>query len=147
MDGTGNVFIADRMNNRVVVMQRAQPPSLTFNGIARGSTSDPQVVTIQNIGNQPLNAIGNGLGITPNAANSIRAGAYGSFFVQVAGSGTPADCTSSFALAPGGSCNFSISFTSAVVGGIPGAVLFTDNALNTSPSATQSMTLLGVGSQ
>ena len=88
-------------NNRVVEVQRSQPPTLSFASTAVGSTSSdsPQSVTIQNIGNQPLNAITPGLVVG------------GQDFLQVAGSGTPADCTSSFALTPGASCNLSISFT------------------------------------
>ena len=86
MDGAGDVFIADTYNNRVVEVQRSQPPTLSFASTLAGSTSSdsPQSVTIQNVGNQPLNAVTPGLVIGgPN-------------FLQVAGSGTPADCTSTF---------------------------------------------------
>lgn len=98
MDGAGNVFIADVGNNRVVEVQRSQPPSLSFAATPAGGTSSgsPQSVTVQNIGNQTLNAVTPGLVVTgPN-------------FIQVAGSG---NCTGSFSLAPGGSCSLSISFT------------------------------------
>ena len=114
---------------------------------ADGSTSSdsPQSVTIQNIGNQPLNAITPGLIVG------------GQDYLQVAGPGTPADCTSSFALTPGASCNLSISFKPSgialtwerlpfvVTGGgdVTGAATFTDNALNTIPSASQSIALQG----
>src|SRR5258708_9923383 len=48
---------------------------------------------IQNIGNRPLNAVTPGLVVGgPN-------------FLQVAGPGTPADCTNAFALTPGAACN------------------------------------------
>ena len=98
-----------------------------------GSTSSPQSVTAQNIGNQLLNAVTPGLVVTgPN-------------FVQVAGSGTPADCTSTFALTPGAACNLSLSFKPQSAGLLASTAVFTDNALNASPSASQSIPLQGTG--
>ncbi len=136
VDGAGDVFVADAGNNRVVVVQRAQPPTLSFASTAVGSTSSdsPQSVTIQNIGNQPLDAATPGLVVSgPN-------------FLQVAGSGTPADCTSSFALTPGASCNLSISFEPQSVGNLTATAIFTDNALNAT-AASQSVALQGTGTQ
>jgi sugar lactone lactonase YvrE len=135
VDGAGDVFITDAENNRVVTVQRSQPPALTFASTAVGSTSSdsPQSITIQNIGNQPLNAITPGLvGGGPN-------------FLQVAGSGTPADCTNSFALTPGATCNLSISFEPQSAGNLTSTATFTDSALNASPSASQSIALQGTG--
>jgi len=135
VDGKGDVFIADLGNNRVVEVQRSQLPSLSFASTRVGSTSSdsPQAVTIQNIGNQPLDAVTPGLVVTaPN-------------FLQVAGSGTPADCTSSFSLTPGATCDLSISFEPQSVGLLTSTAVFTDNALNASPSASQSIALQGTG--
>ena len=135
VDGTGNVFIADTGSNLVVEVQRAQPPTLNFASTPDGNTSNdsPQSVRIQNVGNQPLNAITPGLLVDgPN-------------FLQVAGSGTLADCTSGFSLTPAATCNLSISFTPQSVGNLTAAVTFTDNALNTIPSASQSIALQGTG--
>src|ERR1017187_916820 len=135
LDGVGNVFIMDWGNSRVLKVQRSQPPTMSFATTVDGSTSSdsPQSVTIQNIGNQPLNAIAPGLIVGgPN-------------FAQVAGPGTPADCTSSFLLTPGASCDLSISFTPQSVGDLTAAATFTDNALNTIPSASQSIALQGKG--
>ena len=135
VDAAGDVFIADPENGRVVELQRSQAPSLTFASTNLGSTSadSPQSITAQNIGNQPLNAVAPGLVVTgPN-------------FVQVPGSGTPADCAASFALAPGASCNLSLSFQPQSAGPLTSTAVFTDNALNTSPSAMQSIALAGVG--
>ncbi|MGA8539308.1 MAG: choice-of-anchor D domain-containing protein [Terriglobales bacterium] len=136
VDGAGDVFIADAGNNRVVEVQRSQPPTLTFASTLVGSTSSdsPQSVTIQNIGNQPLNAITPGLVIGAN-------------FLQVAGSGTPADCSSTFSLVPGADCNLSISFKPSSVGSLNAMATFTDNALNATPSATQSIAVHGIGQQ
>jgi sugar lactone lactonase YvrE len=134
VDGAGDGFILYPYNDRVVELHRAQPPTLSFAPTAVGSTSSdsPQSVTIQNVGNQPLNAVTPGLAVGPN-------------FLQVAGSGTPADCTSSFSLTPGASCNLSISFAPQSSGNLTAAATFTDNALNASPSASQSIALQGTG--
>ena len=107
---------------------------LDFGKVAVGSTSAPQSVTIQNVGNQPLTAIAPGLIVGTN-------------FLQVPGSGTPADCTSSFSLTPGARCNLSIVFAPQVEGTIKGTATFTDNALNRIPSASQSVKLMGIGIQ
>jgi hypothetical protein len=95
------------------------------------SADSPQAVTVQNVGNQPLQAVAPGLSVSAN-------------FQQAAGAGTPADCSGGFALAPGASCNLSLSFTPAAAGALTGAALLTDNALNGSP-ATQSIALAGTG--
>jgi hypothetical protein len=133
LDGAGNVFIGDSQNNRVVKVQLSQPPALSFANTTVDSTGGPQSVTIQDIGNQPLDAVSPGLVVTgPN-------------FVQVAGSGTPADCTNSFALTPGAICNLSISFEPQSTGSLTSTAVFTDNALNSNPSASQSVALQGTG--
>ena len=133
VDGAGDVFIADEDNQRVVEVQSSKPPTLSFAATNVGSTSAPQSVTIQNIGNQPLNAVSPGLVVKgPN-------------FLQVAGSGTPADCTSSFALATGATCNLSVSFQPTTGGALTSTATFTDNALNTSPSVSQGIALQGTG--
>lgn len=133
VDAAGDVFIADENNQRVVEVQSSKPPTLNFGTTDLGSTSAPQSVTVQNIGNQPLNAVSPGLVVKgPN-------------FLQVAGSGTPADCTSSFALTPGATCNLSVSFQPTTGGALTSTATFTDNALNTSPSVSQGIALQGTG--
>jgi hypothetical protein len=135
----GNLYVPDFGNGGSVppsiqLIQRSQPPSLSFASTTVGSTSSdsPQSVVIQNIGNQPLDAIPPGLLVTgPN-------------FVQVPGSGTPADCTSSFTLTPGATCNLSLSFEPQSGGLLTSTAVFTDNALNANP-ATQSIKLSGTG--
>jgi len=135
VDGAGDVFITNYMNSQVVEVQRSRAPSLTFASTPVGSTSSdsPQSVTIQNIGNEPLNAIAPGLVVTgPN-------------FLQVAGSGTPVDCNNSFELTPGATCNLSLNFRPQNVNPPPSTAVFTDNVLNISPSTSQTITMQVTG--
>jgi trimeric autotransporter adhesin len=133
VDAVGNLFYPVGFgNNTLMELNGAQPPTLKFGPVSVGSTSAPQSIAIQNVGNQTLNAVSTGLSVVGN-------------FLQVPGSGSPADCTSSFSLAPGASCNLSIVFAPKVVGTIHGTATFTDNALNTSPSLSQIVTLKGTG--
>ena len=136
VDGAGNLFFnnGNYYAPALAEVKGSQPATLNFGKIAVGSTSQPQSVTIQNVGNQPLNAVAPGLIV-------------GTGFLQVPGSGTPADCTSSFSLAPGASCNLSLVFAPQAAGIITGAATFTDNALNKIPSASQSVNLRGIGIQ
>ena len=74
VDGSGNVFVADSGNNRVVKFDFADPPTLTFATTNIGSTSSdsPQTVTITNTGNAELDfavpAFGTNPSITPGFA-------------------------------------------------------------------------------
>jgi len=129
LDATGDVFIADQANHRAIEVQRSQPPTLSFS-TAPNTTSTAQSVVIQNIGNQPLNAVAPGLSIGAN-------------YAQTAGPGTPPDCTSTFTLAPEATCNLSITFTPPSAGSFPSAATFKDNALNA--TASQSIVLNGTG--
>jgi hypothetical protein len=135
VDAAGDVFIVDAEANQLIEVNRSAPPSFTFPSTQVGQTSpgNTQSVTIQNIGTLPLNAVLPGLVVAePN-------------FTQVAGTGTPADCTSSFSLQPGDPCNVSIMFTPQVPGNpLTSTAAFTDNALNASPSTTQTINLQGV---
>jgi Abnormal spindle-like microcephaly-assoc'd, ASPM-SPD-2-Hydin len=129
-DAAANLFFPT--NAGLGEMNASVPAVLDFGKVAVGSTSAPQSITIQNVGNQPLNAVAPGLVIGTN-------------FLQVPGSGAPADCTSAFSLAPGASCNLSMVFAPQVVGKINGTATFTDNALNAIPSVSQGVVLKGVG--
>jgi sugar lactone lactonase YvrE len=132
VDGAGDVFIADTNNNRVVEVQRSMPPMLSFPATLVDKKSSAQSVTVQNIGNQPLDAISPGLVVGPN-------------FLQVNGAGKVTNCTDSFALKPGATCNLSIEFEPQVAGELTSTATFTDNALNTEPSLQQSIVLQGKG--
>jgi sugar lactone lactonase YvrE len=137
VDQMGNLIFPDPADTTVFFISYAQLPSPSFASTNIGSTSSdsPETVTITNVGNQPLTAVTPGLVVTgPN-------------FVQVAGSGTPEDCGTGFSaapLAPGASCNLSISFEPQAAGALTSTAVFTDNTLNVSPSG-QTITLSGQG--
>jgi len=134
LDGTGNLFIADFKNHRVLKIQRSQPPVLEFTATPEFETSidSPQSVTLQNIGNQLLNSVSPGL--------VIGAPSFGLSSV----SGGPAMCTGTFSLAPGASCDLSVSFNPTTEFLITTAATLTDNALNAA-SASQTIQLSGTG--
>ncbi|MEI9978550.1 MAG: MBG domain-containing protein [Edaphobacter sp.] len=138
LDGAGDLFVTDDVANLAVELPRSQPPAFHFVNTVAGTTSSdsPLSATVENIGNQPLNAIAPGLSISKASGDTV--------FAQVAGTGTPADCTTAFSLAPGSSCNLSISFTATEDNVYRGSAVLTDNSLNANP-ATQSILLTGLG--
>ncbi len=128
VDAQGDLFVADI--NGIVELHRAAAPTLSFtSGV--GKTSLSQQVTVQNIGNQTLSAVSPGVTISAN-------------FKQLAGPGTPSDCTTSFSLTAGESCNLSIGFTPPATGSFKGTAVLTDNAQNAA-AATQTISLSGTG--
>jgi hypothetical protein len=136
VDGGANVFVADTDNNRAIEVHSTKLPVLSFVSTPVGSTSfdSPKPVQIENIGNAALSLTG--LAVGPN-------------FLQVAGSGTPPDCTpvTLNSLAPGAKCNLSISFAPRAAGALASAAILTDNNLNAQvPNyATQIIELSGTG--
>ena len=136
VDGMGDVFTGNSGIQGVVTeVQRSQPPSLSFAQTTVGSESSdsPQMVSLQNIGNQTLNAISPGLLNTDPTD-----------FIQVSGPGTPADCTTTFSLVQGAACDLSVDFDPQSSGTIQGSAQFFDNALN-NPLSSQSVALTGTG--
>jgi len=137
VDGLGNVYFVNpgSPNTGVDKLDFADAPSLTFPTatVAPGvdSTDGLMVVSVENYGNAPLTAVAPGL--TPPAD-----------FTQVAGSGTPPDCTASFSLAAGATCNLSIEFAPTTTGTLNESFVLTDNALNAS-NAVQSISVSGTG--
>ncbi|HEX3985811.1 MAG TPA: hypothetical protein VHX13_04295 [Acidobacteriaceae bacterium] len=128
VDGAGNVFVGDSNNGLVEELNLANPPSLSFAATPAGQTSydSPRTVTVGNDGNQKL------------MFSSV---AYPADFPE--GSGVETDCTSSSNVAAGASCTLTIDFSPLVssTGNLNELVTLTDNSLNTSPSATQSIAL------
>jgi sugar lactone lactonase YvrE len=103
LDGGGNVFVADSFNNRVLKLDYADPPALSFATTAGGATSadSPQRTTVVNTGNMPLQF--SGLLFSGN-------------FPQ-ASSGDPDPCAASTSLAAGDGCTMSIDFSPQAVSG------------------------------
>jgi hypothetical protein len=137
LDGRGNIFVSafgffsDPTTVFVLEIPRSQPPALSFASTPVGKTSSdsPQSVQIQNIGNANLTETSHS--VSPN-------------WDQVAGSGTPEDCTDGFSLDPAAECNLSISFKPAETGPLTGAVTIVDDSLN-APGSTQSIPLSDTG--
>ena len=132
VDANGNIYTAIQGSGTVELL-RSQPPALQFPPTHVDSTSSdsPMSLMAQNIGN----AILTGSGIAFTDADD---------FTRASGSGTPADCASSFSLAPGAACNLSVDFTPASGGTLSGSLVLTDNAGNAT-AATQSIALSGNG--
>ncbi len=131
-----SVLIADNNLGEVLMEYVYAAAQLNFGTVNAGSTSQAQSVQVINNGNQVLTAVSPGL-VVAGAANT-------GDFVQVSGSGTPADCTATFSLSPGQACNLSIEFAPAVTesGSISGTATLTDNNLGgTFPQ--QTITLSG----
>ena len=131
VDSKGDVIIPDRgsdtYGNQVIVLTGSQPPSLNFALANVGTTSadSPRVVSIQNVGNQPLTG-----SMAPNFAPNF------------AGTGS----CGSFSLAPGALCLESFSFTPQTTGYFTGAASFSDNTLNLSPAVVhQQVNMTGIG--
>jgi CSLREA domain-containing protein len=139
VDGTGDLYIADYANNRVVEVNQSQAAPLSFANTVVGQTSadSPQNVMVENIGNQPLSF---------TALSATTTGQTTSSF-NLDGSGT--SCDSSTTLNPGATCDLGVEFLPASLGIFGGMVNITDNNLNAaSPNyATQTIMLSGTGVQ
>jgi len=132
VDTKGDVIIPDRgpsdaHNNQVIILAGSQPPSLSFALTDAGTTSSdsPKVVSVQNVGNQPL---------TGSMASS--------FAPNFAATGT----CSSFSLIPGAMCLESFSFTPQTTGYFTGTASFSDNTMNLSSAVVrQQVSMNGIG--
>jgi sugar lactone lactonase YvrE len=138
LDAAGNLYFSHFASHQVISeLRRAGDPNhnlaTTFATTIVGTTSSdsPQTSTIGNSGNKPLSFSSLLLEQNPD-------------FARETGPGAPADCDSSFFLAPGGSCDLSFSFMPTETGSLAGTVLMHDNDLNAG-IATQMIFLAGTG--
>jgi sugar lactone lactonase YvrE len=135
VDASGNVYFGEYSSGVVTEFDYSTAPSLTFPATIDG-TSAAESVTILNNGNDtatPLTAVSPGLTITSTPASSFTLG------------GAAGDCTTTFSLLPGQSCNISVTFMPLIPasGAATGTVTLTDNNRNSSPSTTQQISLSG----
>jgi len=128
VDGNGNLYIAEFVNEVIRRVDVSDPPSLTFLGTYVGLASASQDVALINLGNMPLT-----ISQISTAANFSLSGSDTSC--------SPEDQV----LNPAASCVLGIEFNPAGSGKIGGSVVLTDNSLNAS-SAIQSINLQGTAS-
>ncbi len=130
VDGAGDVFITDTNDGEIAEVNRSQPPSLGFalTNVSSTSTDSPQLVSIQNVGNQLL-------------TGSLALSLGGNF-----GADPSSTCGGGFSLGPGASCFESFSFTPETTGYLTGTAAFSDNTMNLSPLVSlQTVNLSGNG--
>ena len=129
VDAAGNLYVADTSNVRVVKIDRAEAPSLSFASTDRGSTSSdsPRTVEVENIG---------------NAALTLSALSYPTDFPEATGDSNA--CTSTISLIPAELCDLSIDFIPKSVASLSEDVTLTDNALNVA-RAKQLIAVRGTG--
>ena len=160
LDGAGDLFIADSLNNRVVEVERDQPPAINFAATAAGTVSSdsPQTVTIENVGNASLAFPVPSSGVNPAISSNftLNGSAASACPVLTPSSAQPGS------LAAGATCILPISFQPTATGTVYGTLSLTDNDLNVpgpayatqtialsgaAPVATVSATLLAFGPQ
>jgi sugar lactone lactonase YvrE len=122
VDASGNIYIADSANSRVVKVNVSRA-SLAFASTKQGETStdSPKTAMVMNLGNQAL----------AFSANT----SFTTSFSENTGDTNP--CTASTTLSPGGVCDVSVNFTPQSVGNLSANVAVTNNALNVAGSHQQ----------
>ena len=139
LDAAGDLFIADSLNNRVVEVERGQPPAINFAATAAGAVSSdsPQTITIQNVGNAALTIPVPATGANPAISTNFTLNGSATSACPV----LPAGAAQPGTLAAGASCVLPISFQPVATGTIYGTLTLTDNNLNAMGPAYASQTI------
>jgi len=134
LDAAGNIYFSHFASHQVISeLRRDQAPLHTFATTIVGTVSSdsPQAYAIGNGGNKPLSFTSLLLEQDPD-------------FTREPDPGTPADCDVTFSLAPGASCDLSVSFMPTEKGPLADTVVMIDNTLNAG-IANQVISLSGTG--
>lgn len=138
LDAAGDLFIADSLNDRIVEVERGQPPAINFAATAAGTVSSdsPQTVTIQNVGNAALAIPVPAAGANPEiSANFTLNGTATSACPVVMAGAQPGT------LAAGAMCTLAVSFQPAATGTVSGTLTLTDSNLNAAGPAYSAQTI------
>jgi len=125
LDGSGNVYIADSGNNRVLKINPYTSSTIAFPSTYLGY-SPSQTINLYNVGNQTLNIPAPGAGGNPNVS-STPAG------ISLDASSTCPLLTSSSTaatLAMGTSCTYTVDFAPTAQSSYSGSLVLTDDSQN-----------------
>jgi sugar lactone lactonase YvrE len=138
VDAGENLYIADGFWQRVMEINRATPPTLTFKPTDVGATSSdsPQAATIENVGNANL--------IFPRTSFEADPTISDGFTFSVANCSLLLTSARTEVLEPGSDCSYLVSFAPVEAVIANGNLQFTDNELN-APLAQQKIPLTGTG--
>ena len=128
VDTTGDLFFDNITTNQVVEIPRSLPPSLNFalTNVGSPSSDSPQIVSVQNIGNQTL-----------TGSSTFNLGANFSVL---------STCGPTFSLLPGSSCSENFGFVPQTTGYLTGSAIFSDNTLNLASTVVlQQVNMSGIG--